>query len=187
VWGTVLVLTVGLPLERRMGTATMPTLWRRRIRLVIFAVLMLLALFSGGFADLVRLGAAVTGAFLGPVLLGRPPRLGRPVSSRHEGRVLIALLVAVLAIGPVVAGLVPHAAGPLFVLRFLFTNIQPVDPQTLQGLCTDPAQAKDCAGAQLQMRAGAGGSSWRSFRRFCCCCSRTVFAADAASPGRPPC
>jgi phosphatidylglycerol lysyltransferase len=213
VWGTALVLTVGLPLERRMGslkftiaalgaqmlgagaalgflavargtmgirteemsgqlfmgpsalitgaaaagTATMPTLWRRRIRLVIFAVLMLLALFSGGFADLVRLGAAVTGAFLGPVLLGRPPRLGRPVSSRHEGRVLIALLVAVSAIGPVVAGLVPHAAGPLSVLRFLFTNIQPVDPQTLQGLCTDPAQAKDCAGAQLQMRAGAGG------------------------------
>ncbi|WP_211881858.1 rhomboid family intramembrane serine protease [Pseudarthrobacter albicanus] len=139
------------------GTALMPTLWRRRVRLVVFALLILLALYSGGFAHLVRLGAAVTGALLGPVLLGRLPRFGRPVSSRHEGRVLVALLVAVSAVGPVVAGLVPHAAGPLSVLRFLFTNIQPVDPQTLQSLCSDPGQARDCAAAQLQLRAGAGG------------------------------
>jgi lysylphosphatidylglycerol synthetase-like protein (DUF2156 family) len=139
------------------GTAMMPTLWRRRIRLVIFALLILLALYSGGFADLVRIGAAGAGALLGPVLLGRRPRFGCPVSSRHEGRVLIALLVAVSAVGPVVSGLTPHAAGPLSVLRFLFTNIQPVDPQTLQSLCADPGQAKDCAGAQLQLRAGAGG------------------------------
>ncbi len=139
------------------GSAMLPTLWRRRIRLVLFALLILLALYSGGFADLVRLGAAGAGALLGPVLLGRAPRFGLPVTSRHEGRVLIALLITVSAIGPVVAGLVPHAAGPLSVLRFLFTNIQPVDPATLQSLCADPAQAKDCAGAQLQLRAGAGG------------------------------
>lgn len=46
------------------GTAMMPTLWRRRVRLVAFALLILLALYSGGFADLVRLGAASTGALL---------------------------------------------------------------------------------------------------------------------------
>lgn len=39
----------------------MPTLWRRRARLVVFALLMLLALYSGGFADLVRLGADTRG------------------------------------------------------------------------------------------------------------------------------
>jgi len=138
-------------------TAVMSTLWRRRIRLVTFALLILLALYSGGFADLVRLGAAAAGTLLGPILYGRTPRFGRPVSSRHEGRVLVALLVAVSAIGPVVAGLAPHAAGPLSVLRYLFTNIQPVDPQTLQSLCSDPGQAKECAAAQLQLRAGAGG------------------------------
>lgn len=140
------------------GIASMETLWRRRIRLVVLALLLLLALYNGGFADLVRLGAAATGLFLGPVLAGRRPRAGRPVSSRHEGRVLVALLVAVAAIGPVVAGLAPHAVGPLSVLRFLFTNIQPIDPQTLQSLCSDPAQARDCASAQLQIRAGAGGT-----------------------------
>lgn len=139
------------------GTAMMPTLWRRRVRLVIFALYILLALYSGGFADLVRLGAACTGALLGPVLLGRRPLFRRPVSSRNEGRVLIALLVAVAATGPVVAGLTPHAAGPLSVLRLLFTNIQPVDPQTLLNLCANPGHVKDCARAQLQLRAGAGG------------------------------
>lgn len=139
------------------ATAAMGTLWRRRIRLIVFALLMLLALYTGGFADLVRLGAAAAGALLGTVLLGRRPHPGVQAASRHEGRVLLALLVAVSAIGPVVAGLVPHAVGPLSVLRFLFTNIQPVDPQTLQGLCADPARVKDCAAAQLQLRAGAGG------------------------------
>ncbi|WP_144662964.1 bifunctional lysylphosphatidylglycerol flippase/synthetase MprF [Paenarthrobacter nicotinovorans] len=139
------------------ATTAMPTLWRRRIRLVVFALLLLLALYGGGFADLVRLAAAGAGALLGPVMLRRRTHFGRPVTSRHEGRVLIALLVAVTAIGPVVAGLVPHAAGPLSVLRLLFTNIQPVDPLELQSLCSDPAQAKHCAAAQLQLRAGAGG------------------------------
>lgn len=213
VLGTLLVLLVGLPLERRLGslklaaaalaaqvlgvgaalgflaaaqglmgnwtrdmgghffmgpsamacgaamaaTAAIPTLWRRRVRVVIIATLMLFALFAGGLEDLVRLGAAFAGALLGPLLLGRRPRLGRPAVSRHEARVLVALLVAVAAIGPVVAGLAPHAVGPLSVLRFLFTNIQPVDPQTLAVLCFGPAQVKECAAAQLQLRAGAGG------------------------------
>ncbi|MFW0772221.1 bifunctional lysylphosphatidylglycerol flippase/synthetase MprF [Paenarthrobacter nitroguajacolicus] len=139
------------------ATAGMGTLWRRRIRLIVFAMLMLLALYTGGFADLVRLGAAAAGAIVGPVLLGRRPHPGVQAASRHEGRVLLALLVAVSAIGPVVAGLVPHAVGPLSLLRFLFTNIQPVDPQTLQSLCADPTQVKDCTAAQLQLRAGAGG------------------------------
>ncbi|KRE47590.1 hypothetical protein ASG92_10150 [Arthrobacter sp. Soil736] len=139
------------------ATAATPTLWRRRIRVVIVAVLMLFALYAGGFEDLVRLGAAGAGALLGPVLLGRRPRFGRPAVSRHEGRVLVALLVVVAAVGPVVAGLAPHAVGPLSVLRYLFTNIQPVDPQALQAFCSHPAEAKDCAAAQLQQRAGAGG------------------------------
>ncbi len=138
------------------ATASMGTLWRRRIRLVLFGLLILLALYSGGFADLGRLGAGVAGALLGPILLGRRPRLVRPVSSRHEGRVLVALLVAVSAVGPVVAGLVPHAVGPLSVLRFLFTDIRPVDPQTLQSICAVPAQHRDCEAAHLQLRAGAG-------------------------------
>lgn len=138
------------------ATASMGPLWRRRIRLAAFGLLVLMALYSGGFTDLVRLGAGVTGALLGPVFLGRPPLLRRPVSSRHEGRVLVALLVAVSAVGPVVAGLTPHAVGPLAVLRLVFTDIQPVDPQALQSACAIPALHRQCEEVHLQLRAGAG-------------------------------
>ena len=139
------------------ATTTLGVLWRRRLRLTLFTLLTLLALYSGSFPDLIRLAAATVGVFLGPLLFARVPRVSAPVASRREARVLVALIVATSAVGPVVAGLLPHAVGPLSVLRYLFTNIQTVDPQTLQALCTDPTQVKDCAEAQLQLRAGAGG------------------------------
>lgn len=139
------------------GTASLGALWRRRIRVGLFGLLILLALYSGGFPDLVRLGAGGAGALLGPALLRRRPLLVRPVSSRHEGRVLIALLVAISAVGPVVSGLVPHAAGPLSMLRFLFTDIQPVDAQSLRDICAVASQHRECEAAHLQLRAGAGG------------------------------
>ena len=139
------------------ATSTLETLWRRRIRLALSVLLILLALYSGSFPDLVRLGAAVAGALLGPLLLGRVPRIAVPKVSRREARVLVAVVVAASAIGPVLAGLLPQAVGPLAVLRFLFTNIQPVDPQVLQTLCSVPDQAKDCAIERLQLRAGSGG------------------------------
>lgn len=139
------------------ASAALSTLWRRRIRVVLLAVLLLFAMYAGGFEDLVRLGAAAAGGLLGPVLVGRRPRIGRPAVSRHEARILVALLLTVAAVGPVVAGLAPHAVGPLSVLKYLFTNIQPVDPAALQASCSRPADLRDCAAAQLQLRAGAGG------------------------------
>lgn len=78
------------------GTASMATLWRRRIWLAVFALLLLLALYSGGFADRVRVGASGAGTVLGPLPMGRRPRFGRLVSSRHEGCVLLSPLIAKL-------------------------------------------------------------------------------------------
>ena len=43
------------------ATAALSTLWRRRIRVVLLAVLLLFAMYAGGFEDLVRLGAAAAG------------------------------------------------------------------------------------------------------------------------------
>lgn len=139
------------------ATPTISTPWRRRLRVTVLALLLVLALYDGSFPDLVRFGAAVVGLGMGSVLYRRRPRFALPAMSRREARVLVALGVSACAVGPVIAGLSPHAAGPLSVLRFLFTDIQPVDPQTLQTLCGDPAQANECAMMRLQLRAGAGG------------------------------
>lgn len=162
-----------------VATASMGTLWRRRLRLFTMALLVLLALYSGSFPDVVRIGAASVGLVLGPLFFDRRPRPALPVSSRREARVLVAIVLAASAVGPVLAGLLPHAVGPLSVLRFLFTNIQPVDPQTLQTLCSDPAQARDCAAAHLQLRAGAGGIFMSILPSFL-----LLLAADGLRRGR---
>lgn len=49
-----------------------------------------------------------------------------------------------------------HATGPLAVLRYLYTEVQPTDPATVEALCADLAQAEDCVSATLQLRAGVG-------------------------------
>ncbi|MCU1572466.1 MAG: hypothetical protein JWO93_548 [Micrococcaceae bacterium] len=135
----------------------MSTLWRRRLRVGVVVLLLTLVMYRGGFADLVRLAAAACGLVLGPLVTRAGVRGSWFQASRREQRVLLAVTVAASAIGPVLAGLSPHAVGPLSVLRYLFTDIQPVDPATLQQLCTTPGQGKDCAEARLQLRAGAGG------------------------------
>lgn len=138
------------------GSTLLGTLWRRRLRFALFALLTLLALYGGSFQDVLNLFAAVTGALVGPLLMGRRPRPERFVVSRRETRVLVALLVAACAVGPVVAALNAQAAGPLAVLQYLYTEVEPTDPTTVQALCADPAQAEDCAASTLQLRAGVG-------------------------------
>lgn len=138
------------------GSALLGTLWRRRVRVGLFVLVVLLALYGGSFQDVLNFFAALTGAVLGPLLVGRRARPERFAVSRREARVLVALLVAACAVGPVLASLNAHAVGPLAVLRYLYTEIQPTDPATVQVLCADPAQAEDCASATLQLRAGVG-------------------------------
>lgn len=139
------------------ATAAMPGLWRRRLRTIVPTILLLLALYEGSFADLVRLSAAAVGMLSGPYLLGRRPAFRWPAVSRREARVLVALGIAACAIGPVIAGLSRHAPGPLSVLRYLFTDIQPVDPQALTNACASPLVSPACQMMLFQLRAGAGG------------------------------
>lgn len=139
------------------ATATVGPLWRRRYRVALFTLLGLLVLYSGTFPDLVRFSAAVVGGLLGPLLCRRRPTVQLPAVSRREARVLLALIMAASAIGPVIAGFLPHAIGPLSILKLLFTNLQAVTPETLQTLCSAPARFRECQGARLQLRAGAGG------------------------------
>ncbi|MDQ0258602.1 lysylphosphatidylglycerol synthetase-like protein (DUF2156 family) [Sinomonas atrocyanea] len=138
------------------ATAGMGPLWRRRIRLAVLVLTALLLLYGGSLADLIRFLAAVAGLVLGPALHRRRPRLWPAAVSRRESRTLIAVAVGAAAVGPVIAGMQPHAAGPLAVLHLVFTGLQPVDPDAVQALCSDPAAARRCAAALLQQRAGAG-------------------------------
>lgn len=137
------------------GSAWMSALWRRRIRTGLLAVLVTLVLYAGYFADVVRLGSAVAGLLIGPWLALRGTRFHAAASVR-ELRMLISIIVAASAIGPVVAALDPSALGPLSYLQYVFTGLEPRDPAEVRELCSgeDPA---DCQLALAQQVTGVGG------------------------------
>lgn len=138
------------------ATATMPTLWRRRIRTLVLVFLVTTALFAGHLHDVTRLCAAVTGLAAGPLLVGRrmhAPTLGGTV---RERRTLVALVVAASVLGPVFAALSPHAIGPLSSLRELFDQL-PYSARELAEVCADPALAAECRkGRQAVRLSGIG-------------------------------
>ena len=134
------------------ASARWPALWRRRGRVVLLVGLVMLALYSGLLPDILRLGAGVTGLVAG-ALVWPHDRGHRPIASpsRREGRVLVALIVAATAVGPVIAMLAATGIGPLAVLRFLFAS-PPPDPATLAQQCLDPATAAECAQLRARLR-----------------------------------
>lgn len=144
--GTVLATSAGLA-----------ALWRRRLRLVLLTALVMLVLYSGLLGDVLRLAAGLVGLTAGMATLGRARRrevvLGAP--SRPEARVLIALLVAASALGPLIAAWAQTRVGPLSVLRFVFAS-PPPDALTVGQICADaggsPGAARECAELQARLR-----------------------------------
>ncbi|MCC9144208.1 MULTISPECIES: DUF2156 domain-containing protein [unclassified Arthrobacter] len=137
------------------ASAWLGTLWRRRLRVSLFTLLILLALYSGSFTDLTVLGAAVAGAFAGPWLAGRRPAVPhRLVTSRREARVLVALTVLAAAVGPVISALSSEPVGPLSILRYLFTDVEVRTPAEFEQLCGGSEDSARCVAAGIQLRAG---------------------------------
>ncbi|WP_241386952.1 rhomboid family intramembrane serine protease [Rhodococcus sp. CH91] len=139
-----------------VATATMRTLWRRRIRAVLLVLLVTGALFAGHLQDVARLGAAVAGLLVGPMLVGRPARAPALGGTIRERRTLVALVVAASVLGPMFAAFSPQAIGPLSALRELFDQV-PYSPRELVVVCADPALYEQCReGRQAVRLSGIG-------------------------------
>ncbi|PPF91257.1 hypothetical protein C5C03_00055 [Clavibacter michiganensis] len=78
-------------------------LWRRRIRVTATALAVMLFLYSGTANDLFSLVAIPVGLGFGFLLGGKNAGVQLIRSSHHETRLLVAGMVAVSAIGPVIA------------------------------------------------------------------------------------
>ncbi len=148
-------LAVGVAL---VASAGMGPLWRRRLRVGLLVLLATIMLYGGLLEDLIRFCCALTGLAAGPAFnraRGHQPRASRttPLSgTRREGRVLVAIIVAASALGPMLAAFSPTAVGPLSVLRFLFTSTS-LDAVTVRGICTDPTTTREvCRYLQRQLR-----------------------------------
>ena len=106
--------------------------------------------------------AGLVGLAAGPLLPGRPARRPGP-SSRTEVRVLVALVVAASAVGPIVAAISHAPIGPLSVLQFVVLSPLP-DAAAVQQICaaTTIAAADDCRALQAQLRLSGLGPALAS-------------------------
>ncbi|MCU1629723.1 MAG: hypothetical protein JWP64_4672 [Pseudonocardia sp.] len=129
------------------GSAALPVLWRRRVRLLALVGLATMALYSGLLPDVLRLVVGVTGLAVGRILF--PPGSRPSAPSRPETRVLLALIVAASAVGPLIAAVAQTRVGPLSVLRFV---VEPApDPANLAEACAG-GTARECARAHARLR-----------------------------------
>ncbi|ROS29105.1 lysylphosphatidylglycerol synthetase-like protein (DUF2156 family) [Rathayibacter sp. PhB127] len=124
------------------ATAFMGGLWRRRLRVTVFAVVLMFVLYAGDSADVYRLLAGAAGLVIGAVLAhgvsGLRPQRPAP-SSHRESRALLAAVVAVTALGPLVAVLSDSGYGPFSFLGRL-----------LQSAFTGAADLEDPCGATVR-------------------------------------
>nr|WP_274638006.1 DUF2156 domain-containing protein [Microbacterium bovistercoris] len=115
-----------------LGSASAPTLFRRRIRVIGFATVLTFALYGGDQDSFYRVLAAVLGLALGALLqrgvrltVPRPPTM--PPRWRRmsyaEVRMLVAAVVAVTGVGPLIVLLSHTVAGPLSLLVSGFAQV----------------------------------------------------------------
>ncbi len=134
------------------ASAFATALWRRRLRLVGFALLALFALYAGDADSWYRLTAAAVGLLVGALLARGHERRSWHRSSTRETRTLLALLVAVVASGPIVALVSGGGRGPLSLVVDAYTQY---DDQILARCGTIAASVCDEQVALLMTR-GAG-------------------------------
>lgn len=127
------------------STAFMGVLWRRRIRIVTFAFILVFVLYDGDSSNVYRLIAAIVGLFLGALLTRDPSTLRARRSSHAETRTLVAAVVAVTAIGPIVALVNRTELTPFSFGSYLFDD-DPVDLDVVISQCSAAASAvgEDC-------------------------------------------
>lgn len=147
--------TLGLVGAVLAASCSLPTLWRRRLRVGSLALLGTMVLFYGGGVAVLLLVAAVIGLGTGPLLHRAQTRL-QPVGSIHEARVLAALVVAATALGPLLAAITPAPTGPFAVLGYLVAPVRGARPEVVAQICAEAPASAGCTIGQLHVHPSVG-------------------------------
>ncbi|GAB3031754.1 DUF2156 domain-containing protein [Parafrigoribacterium mesophilum] len=107
------------------GSAFAGPLWRRRIRVLGFSILIMFLLYSGQPGDLFRLLGALVGFLLGVLMSPGKPQLRWQRSSHSETRGLLAAVLVITAVGPLITVFSRAKFGPLHSLGLLFRDVLP--------------------------------------------------------------
>lgn len=138
------------------ATVSMSTLWRWRIRVVTLTLAITLVLFGGHLQDVIRFMAAAIGLIVGPLLFGRPTQRQPMAGTQREGRLLVALVVAASAIGPILAALSPNAIGPFAGLKDVFGGSE-ASVGDIRALCAAGGDPQECREGLAALRLSGVG------------------------------
>jgi len=130
-------------------SCTLTPLWRRRLRLLLTVAATIGALYIGHLEQVALACGALAGLVSGALRYGRARSPARLRGSPPEARVLVGLLVAVPALGGMLAALAAHPGGPMSLLSFLFAAPGP-DPHHLAAACPHTGLAVVCRGLRQQ-------------------------------------
>lgn len=130
------------------GSARLPVLWQRRLRTAALSISLLLVLYVGHAETVIGLLGALLGLLAGWWIQGDEGRLHRHRSTGREARNLLALMVAVFAVGPILTGITRAPTGPLALLRDVVLNPLPTLGQlafncgtTVEASCLEAGRA----------------------------------------------
>jgi len=98
-------------------TAIMQPVWRRRVRVIGWALVLVLFLDSAQLWDLEHLIGFALGVFAGPFVIGRMPHRPEIRFGRRTQRVAVAVVVAVVGVETIMEGLIPAGLPQLFTVE----------------------------------------------------------------------
>lgn len=107
------------------ASGLLPTLWQRRLRAAVVSVALLLVLYVGHPETVVGLLGALTGLAAGWWIQSDHGTLHLHRSTGREVRNLLALTVAIFAVGPILTAVAKSPSGPLALLRDVVLNPLP--------------------------------------------------------------
>ncbi|WP_018295760.1 bifunctional lysylphosphatidylglycerol flippase/synthetase MprF [Corynebacterium lubricantis] len=126
-----------------LATASMPLLWKRRLRVLLVALSATMVLYTGTLVWVVVAIGVVFGILVGEVLAGHSFTLKKPTMSLRESRILVALVFTSVAIGPLLSAINPQSDGPFSLVTQLLW--QPtVSDHIVHNLCAADAQSTAC-------------------------------------------
>jgi phosphatidylglycerol lysyltransferase len=138
------VLGVGFALS-----CTLTPLWRRRLQLLLAIAITISVMYIGNLEQVAQAFGAAAGVAM--VLMdGRAWPWAGLRASGHQVRVLASIVVAVPALGGLLAALVTNADGPMSRFLFLFAIPGP-DPHDLAATCLHAGLTVSCPGLREQL------------------------------------
>jgi lysylphosphatidylglycerol synthetase-like protein (DUF2156 family) len=130
-------------------SCTLTMLWRRRLRLLLTVAVTISALYIGHLEQVAQACGAAAGLATMAWTSGRArPRAG-PRASPREVRLRVGMLVAVPALGGMLAARAAGADGPMSLFSFLFAAPGP-DSHALAASCPHAGLALACRGLREQ-------------------------------------